>query len=1080
MIIPDTAVKNRISVLVLSVIIVLVGCYAYSVLPREDEPDITIPYVFVATVYKGVASADIETSVTIPIEKKLKGLEGVKKISSVSSEGLSEINIEFIPGTDIDDVLRKVKDKVDEAERDLPSDMEEDPSVFEVNISELPIVVYSLSGPQGSTALKRLADDLQEDMESVAGVLEVTVTGGQEREILIEVDPEKLAWYHIPISDFSLAVTRENTNTSGGAVNMGDGRYQLRVPGEFDSPEEIMGIVVKDHDGRPVYLKELARALDTFKEEESRARLNGHEAVNISVKKRSGENVLAICAELDRIVAHHRTGWSETTRITKLMNKEKNIRLMVADLENNILSGLILVVGVLLFVLGFRNAIIVGLAIPLSMLISFTVLHVLGITLNMVVLFSLTLALGMLVDNAIVIVENIYRFMEQGASRTQAAMMASSEVAYPVIGSTLTTLAAFFPMLYWPGIMGEFMRYLPLTLIVTLTASLFVALVINPALAAFIMRVKTPPVPTGEDRFSPPRQTPMETPVEIRGRLLVTYAATLHVALKHRAKVITGAFLTLFILFYLWLLAVGIEKPMEFFPSVDPQNVFVNIDPPEGATLDYCDGIVREVEMCIASACGARPTDDAYREAMSLRQHTDRKGRTFSAPSDFNNIEYIYANSVRRFGSNLFAQNSPNHLGIQFVDYEHRTRPSKDAIPRFRERVKHIAGARVTVKKEEGGPPTGAPVNIEIAGDDFATLGRLASEVQNIIATIPGIEDVRDDYSYNIPTIRIRIDRKRAALFGLSTGAVGAALKTAYNGTKVSTYREAGDEYDITVRMPEHFRNAPETLHTLLIPAEDGTLIPLSALSHMHYTGSLGDITRINHNRVVTVKANVDEQVKPGTVLRSEAEALLRTFPLPEGYTLTFTGENEEEQKAKAFLSRAFMLAILLIFLILVTLFNSVAQPVIILTSVILSFGGVFLGLAFMGYPFGIIMSGVGVISLAGVVVNNAIVLIDYTNKLRESGMETTEAIIAAGATRLRPVMLTAVTTVLGLIPMVTGISINFRERTISTLSETSQYWKSMSVVVIFGLVIATALTLVVVPTLYSLLATRRDDEQAV
>jgi len=1075
MIIPDTAVKNRTSVMVLAVIIALVGSYAYSVLPREDEPDITIPYVFISTVYKGVASADIETSVTIPIEKKLKGLEGVKKISSVSSEGLSEINIEFIPGTDIDEVLRKVKDKVDEAQRDLPSDMEEDPSVFEVNISEMPVVVYSLSGPQGSTALKRLADDLKEEMESVAGVLEVTVTGGQEREILIEVDPEKLAWYHIPITDLSQAVISENTNTSGGAVNIGDGRYQLRVPGEFDSPDELFGIVVTHHNGKPVYLKELAQVRDTFKEEESRARLNGHEAVNISVKKRSGENVLTICAELDRIVAHHKTGWTDTTLITKLMNKEKNIRLMVADLENNILSGLLLVVVVLFFALGFRNALIVGLAIPLSMLISFTILYILGITLNMVVLFSLTLALGMLVDNAIVIVENIYRFMEQGSSRTHAAMKASSEVAYPVIGSTLTTLAAFFPMLYWPGIMGEFMRYLPLTLIVTLTASLFVALVINPALAAFVMRVKSPSAASVQGAQSP---SAVKSPVEIKGRFLAAYTDTLHVALRHRAKVITGAFLSLFILYFLWLLAVGIEKPMEFFPSVDPQNVFVNIDPPEGATLEYCDSIVREVEMRIASGADEPPTQETYLSALALQRHTDRKGHTFMAPSDFNNIEYIYANSVRRFGSNLFAQNSPNHLGIQFVDYENRTRPSAEAIQHFRDRLKHIAGARITVEKEDGGPPTGSPVNIEIAGDDFPTLGRISTEVQKIIATIHGIEDVRDDYSNNIPTIRIRIDRKRAALFGLSTGAVGAALKTAYNGTKISTYREAGDDYDITVRMPERFRNTPETLHALLIPAEDGRLIPLSALSRMDYTGSLGDITRIDHNRVVTIKANVDVLVKPGTVLRTEAETLLKPFPLPEGYTLTFTGENEEEQKAKIFLSRAFMIAILLIFLILVTLFNSVAQPIIILTSVILSFGGVFLGLAIMGYPFGIIMSGVGVISLAGVVVNNAIVLIDYTNKLREAGMETTEAIIAAGATRLRPVMLTAVTTVLGLIPMVTGVSINFRELSISTISETSQYWKSMSIVVIFGLIISTALTLVIVPTLYSLLATSRDEER--
>jgi len=1074
MIIPDTAVKNRISVVVLAIIIVVVGIYSYSVLPREDEPDITIPYVFVSTSYKGVASADIETSITIPIEKKLKGLEGIKKISSVSSEGLSQINIEFVPGTDIDDVLRKVKDKVDEAERDLPSDMEEDPSVFEVNFSEMPIVVYSISGPQGSTALKRLADDLKEDMESVAGVLEVSVTGGQEREILIEVDPEKLAYYHIPITDFSRAVTSENANTSGGALNMGDGRYQLRVPGEFVTPEEIFGIVVKRHDGKPVYLKELARVIDTHKEEESRARLNGHEAVNISVKKRSGENVLAICAELDRIVEHHKKGWTDTTLITKLMNKEKNIRIMVADLENNILSGLILVVVVLFFALGFRNAFLVGMAIPFSMLISFTILHTMGITLNMVVLFSLTLALGMLVDNAIVIVENIYRFMEQGSSRIEAAMKASSEVAYPVIGSTLTTVAAFFPMLFWPGIMGEFMRYLPLTLIITLSSSLFVALVINPALAAFIMRVKTTTASSTQQETQVPPD--VETPIEIKGRILSTYAAFLKVALRHRVKVVVSSFLSLFILYFFWLLVVGIEKPVEFFPSVDPQNVYVNIDPPEGGNLEYCDSIVREVEMRIATGSDESPLTETYDSALTLHKHTDRKGRSFEAPSDFNNVEHIYANSVQRFGSNLFAQNSPNHLGVQFVDYEDRTSPSTEAIQQFRERVKHIAGARITVKQEQGGPPTGDPVNIEIVGDDFPTLGYLSNEVQKIITTIPGIEDVRDDYINNIPTVKIRIDRNRAALFGLSTGAIGAALKTAYNGTKISTYREAGDDYDITVRMPERFRNAPETLHTLLIPAEDGTLVPLSTLSHMEYAGSLGDITRINHNRVVTIKANVDESVKPGTVLRMEAEELLKNFALPEGYTLSFTGENEEEQKAKAFLSRAFQLALLLIFLILVTLFNSVAQPLIILTSVILSLGGVFLGLAIMGYPFGIIMSGVGVISLAGVVVNNAIVLIDYTNKLREAGMDVTEAIIAAGATRLRPVMLTAVTTVLGLIPMVTGISFNFRELSISTISETSQYWKSMSIVVIFGLIIATVLTLVVVPTLYSLLASRREE----
>jgi len=490
MIISDTAVKNRVSVVILAIIILFMGYYCYNEIPREDEPDITIPHVFVSTPYKGVAASDIETAVTIPIEKKLKGLERVKSIKSVSSEGVSNINIEFIPATEIDDVLQKVRDKVDEAKRELPTDLEDDPAVFEVNLSELPIVVYSLSGTCGTVALKKIADDLEEDIESVPGVLEVDVTGGQEREIIIEVDPDKLAYYRLPITAFQRVVAQENTNTSGGAITLGDGRYQLRVPGEFTTPDEIYGLVVGNFNGLPVYLKDLARVVDGFKDEESRSRLDGQDAVNIAVKKRAGENIIEIVDAVDGLIAEKQPAWPKGTEIIKLMNKAKGIRMMLADLENNILSGLVLVVLVLLFALGIRNATIVGLAIPFSMFLSFMIIYALGITLNIVVLFSLTLALGMLVDNAIVIVENIYRYIEQGVPRLEAAMRATSEVAYPVIGSTLTTLAAFFPMIFWPGIMGEFMKYLPITLIITLSSSLFVAMVINPALAAYFMKVK--------------------------------------------------------------------------------------------------------------------------------------------------------------------------------------------------------------------------------------------------------------------------------------------------------------------------------------------------------------------------------------------------------------------------------------------------------------------------------------------------------------------------------------------------------------------------------------------------------------
>ncbi|MBI5550983.1 MAG: efflux RND transporter permease subunit, partial [Desulfobacterales bacterium] len=541
MIVSDAAVKNRISVLVLMVLILIVGIYSYIALPRENTPDITIPHVFVQTTYKGVSAEDIETAITIKIEKKLKGLDRVKQIKSVSSEGLSRIDVEFIPGTDIDDVLPRVKDKVDEAGPDLPTDLEEEPSVFEVNFSELPIITFSLAGTCGPRCLKEIADDLKDDIEAIPGVLEAEVSGGREREIRVEVDPDKLAYYHIPITYLQQKVASENQNTSGGAITLGQGRYQLRVPGEFENPDEILGLVVATHEHKPIYLKDVARVLDGFKDETSRSRLDGVDAVNIAVKKRVGENIIHIADQIEALIARTAPTWPQGTTITKLMDQAKDIRLMVADLENNIISGLILLVGVLMVVMGFRNALIVSMAIPFSMLISFTVLQILGISLNMVVLFSLTLSLGMLVDNAIVIVENAYRFMEQGVPRVQAAMRATGEVAWAVINSTATTLAAFLPLIFWPGLMGEFMKYLPITLVVTLTSSLFVAMVINPALCAYFMKVK------GRDPAGDPgaAEKPMdqdEPPIAIRGWLLSLYAATMRGAMRHKKTVLGLSF----------------------------------------------------------------------------------------------------------------------------------------------------------------------------------------------------------------------------------------------------------------------------------------------------------------------------------------------------------------------------------------------------------------------------------------------------------------------------------------------------------------------------------------------------------
>jgi len=1084
LIVSDTAIRKRVSVITLAILILIIGLYCYIALPREATPDITIPNVFISTTYRGVSPPDMETSVTIPIEEKLTGLENVKKITSVSAEGSSFINIEFVTGTDIDKVLPKVKDKVDEAMPDLPTDLEDDPSVFEVNFSELPIVIYALSGPIGPARLKVIADDLSDAIEAIPGILEVEVVGGLEREIRVEILPERLAYFGITSQELEATLRQENQNVSGGVMRMADGRFQLQTPGELKTPQDFFQLVVGNRNNKPVYLIDVARVYDGYKEETSRSRLDGRSAVNIMVKKRTGENIIRIADQVDALIARQSAAWPQGTQITKLMDNAKDIRNMVADLENNLISGLLLVLLVLPVALGMRNAVLVSLAIPFSMFLSFIVLYAFNITLNMVVLFSLTLALGMLVDNAIVIIENIYRFTSQGVPRIKAAMLATSEVAYPVIGSTLTTLAAFFPLIFWPGIMGEFMKYLPITLIITLSSSLFVALVINPALASiFLLEGGRNSSASNDSRDASAIMRAGEQPVDTSGSILSRYRKFLEFSLRHRGLILFLSFASLIVVIQLWLLRVGIEKPVEFFPKVDPPNMYVNVDMPEGADISLCDRIVRQIEMAIADANYGKNSDSSYidptkyHNALTFKEHTTATGTSYENVSDLEDIRNMYANAVAvsQTSADVFGGNTPNHIGIQFLDFHERPVPSPRVVEEIRKRVVSIPGAKITVAEAEAGPPTGAPINIEIAGDDFTVLGIIAQEISKIIAQSPFTEDVRDDYVESTPTIRLKVDREKASLLGLSTTLIGQALKNAYNGLDVSTYREKDEEYDITIQLPEEYRRNTDTLKNLLIATPQGSLIPLSTISHFVYTGSIGRIVRINNERVVTVKANVDEEKIPAPVARAEVEKALQSYELPPGYSVRFTGEEEHQKESEDFLTKAFLVAIFLVSLVLVTQFNSIGQSFIIMTSVILSMAGAFLGMTLFKMSFGIIMTGVGIISLAGVVVNNGIVLIDYTNQLRNRGFSCNEAVIAAGCTRLRPVLLTAITTILGLIPMVTGISYDFHAMAISWSSESSQWWRSMAMAVIFGLLFATILTLIVTPTLYSLIDSGRE-----
>ena len=1020
MILNRIALKRQTTVLVLVLLAVVAGMASYVGLPRESSPDITIPYVFVRTTYEGVAPEDMEKLVTIPLERKLKGISGTEEVRSISDDGLSFIAVKFLPSVDIDDALQKVRDKVDQAAGDLPPDLPDDPQVTEANFSDWPILQVVLSGPFSLKRLKVMAEDVRDRIESVQGVLRAEIVGGLEREIHVEFDLDRVAFYNVPFSSLIESVERDNVNLPGGSMDIGQAKYQVRVPEDFKSPSEIDALVAFVRDGKPVYLREVARIRDHHKDRATINRLNGEPSVTLLVTKRSGENIIRINDEIRETVTELRRELPDSLNINLTADMSQDIRQMVSDLENNILSGLLLVLVVVFLFIGGRSAVFVSVAIPLSMLITFAALDALSITLNMVVLFSLTLALGMLVDNGIVIVENIYRHIQEGATRQQAARAATDEVAWPVIASTLTTLAAFFPMVFWPGIMGEFMVFLPMTVILALSASLFVALVVNPVLSARYQTTKPHEQVNGDEQ---------------RGRTLRLYRALLGWCLNHRLVTVTLAFAML----VASVTAYGaFGRGVEFFPEVEPKRAYVNIKAPIGTSLETTDRIVQRVEQLV---------------------------------SHYPDIRFVIATTGTSSGQGFESGQTGSHLAsvvLDFKDIHDRSRPSSEIVVELRERLQElITGAEVRVEKESEGPPTGKAVNLEISGPETLKLGELAAELRRRIQDVPGLVDLKDDFVKGKPEITVQVDKEKTALMGLDTFTVAHTVKTAINGAKVGVYREGKDEYDIVARLKESDRSSIEGIKRITVSGPGGEPVPLTSLASVELSSGLGGINHIDQERVVTVSADVSGRLANEVI--KDIEERLSSFDWPRGYAAAFTGEQEEQKKASDFLSRAFVAALFLIFLVLVTQFNSAIIPFIILTAVVLSLIGVFLGLLVTGTAFGIIMTGVGVISLAGVVVNNAIVLIDYFEQLKAGGLAARDALVQAGMTRFRPVLLTALTTILGLLPMATGVSFDFLNLRWDIGGESSQWWGPMAVAVIFGLAVATLLTLVVVPVLCSL-----------
>jgi multidrug efflux pump len=1009
----NAAVDNRTVVWVLIVIIIVAGSTAYLSLPREAAPDIPIPYVVVTTPYEGVSPEDVESSITLKLEKELAGVKGIKEISSISAEGNSTIIIEFFPDVRVEEALQYVRDRVDQVRGDLPADAEE-PSVREISLADFPIFLVSISGGVSEVQLKAIADELKDVIEELPGVLNCEVLGGLEREIRLEVDHDRFLTYGLTLAELLALVPREHVNLSAGSLETPRTKFNVRVPAEFRDPDEVEHLILAVIDGRPIYLSDIGVVRDTFKDRTSYSRLSGEPSITLSIQKRVGANIIPLAIGVEKVLEEARKQVPQGVAFDVTLDQSEDIRAIVRDLENNILSGLVLVVIVLLLFLGLRTSAIVAVAIPMSMLISFFVIQAMGMTLNMIVLFSLIMALGMLVDNAIVIVENIYRHIQLGYDRVEAAKLGTGEVAWPVITSTATTLAAFSPLLFWPDIMGEFMKFLPMTLIITLCSSLFVALVINPSVCSVFAGGKI-------------RQSD-ELSWFLRG-----YRRLLRQAIDYRFVTLSLVFM---VLVSVVMLYAKFGHGVVLFPEFDPRRASVEIRAPQGTSIDETDRITRLVES-------------------RLDEFSDH-------------LQHYVANVGMAGGASFGPGGSGPHIGtltLMFHDYDVRKRPSTEIIAELRDHLSDIAGAEIEIKEEEQGPPTGAAVTVRVMGKDFRILEQISEEARRAIQNVPGLVNLRSDYETSRPEIVFHTDRQRAMLLGVNTAMVANYLKTAIFGNRVATYRQFQDEYDITIRLPVEQRLDVDALLKLQIPNALGQPVPLSSLGEFTYAGGLGTVRHLNQRRVVTITGDAEGRLSNEVL--ADVQRILDNLSLPVGYEIRYAGEKEEQDKAAAFLGRAFLFALLLIVMILVAQFNSLLVPFIIMTTVILSLIGVFTGLLVFPMPFSIIMTGVGVISLAGVVVNNAIVFLYYTRQLEGRGRSLTEAAVEAGTIRLRPVLLSAVTTILGLVPMASGVSYDFHTFEWALRSESSQWWASMAIAVIFGLGFATLLTLIVVPTLY-------------
>ena len=1091
------SIDNKVAIYVATAIICIAGMWTYNKLPKENFPEVVFPQIFVATVYPGASPTDVENLVSKPIEKQVKSIAGVKKITSNSVQDFSNVIIEFETDIEVKEAKREVQEAVDRAKNELPTNLLDDPQVIEIDISAVPIMNVNLSGDYDLQTLKKYAEQMQDKIESLTEIRRVDIVGALDREIQINMDMFKASLAGVSMDDIAGAIGYENRIVSGGQISVDGMKRSLSVNGEYISAEQIGNTVIGSIKGGKIYLKDIAEVVDSHKEQESYARLDEKNVITLNVVKRGGENLINASDQINEIVADFEKNiLPPGVKVTITADQSDNTRTTLHDLINTIIIGFVLVTIILMFFMGATNAIFVGLSVPISSFIAFLIFPSIGFSLNLMTLFSFLLALGIVVDDAIVVIENTHRVFDNGkVPIRKAAKIAAGEVFMPVLSGTLVVLAPFVPLAFWPGTIGEFMFFLPVTLIIALLASLVVAYIMNPVFAADFMNVHD----HDHKRVKFTRGYKI-TAVIFIGIALVWYVTgsfglgnftlfLLGIYSLHRfvlEEVISnfqtsgwprvqqgykkmiewclqgwrpaGVIVGVIALFIFSVVFTGIRKPpVVFFPQGDPNFVFTFIRLPIGTDQRITDSVTQIVEKQVMEVVG--------------------KNNAI--------VESIISNVAVGASEDPFGgTNAQPHLGkvtVAFVDFAKRDGQStKVYLNKIRAAVNGVKGAEISVNQEQGGPPTGKPISIEISADDFEVLVATANRTKRYLDSlqVPGVEELKSDFESSKPEIVINIDREKANREGISTAQIGGILRGAIYGSEISKFRDENDDYPIQLRVKESQRNDINTLMSLPIVYRDMSMggavrqVPLSSVAKIEYSNSYAGIRRIDQKRVITLSSNVLGDFNPNEVV-ADIQDRLSSFSVPDGVVIDMTGEQEQQEETMAFLGAAGLIALGLIFMILVIQFNSTSKPLIILSEIIFSVIGVLIGFSLFRMEISIVMSGVGIMALAGIVVRNGILLVEFTDLLISQGMELKAAIIEASKTRMTPVLLTAMAATLGLIPLAVCFNVDF----VTLFTEGNPhiffggdnvaFWGPLSWTMIFGLIFGTFLTLFLVPVLY-------------